>query len=597
MNLAADNVTCTPEVLAKHHSGQFDYVLAVTQPGHRTQRPATDRSSLSCAAGSAVSPAAKKLWFGLSLLPRRPSGGCTPRHDAKANSYVLLATPLAINAKVIAEEPKSLTPPVMAMSEPPAYEAVPSKAATPAAIKVTEVSVENMMDQLSLRSPTKEGSRIEDSVEALDKLEEQLEAIDEAMSPQALALASDGEDSPTRPAPKRTTSGSKSASSNGRSPSAAARSSLAPASRSTSGRRTASAASKTKDDGEAPTAGSSEAKQTSGGPPTTRKVPRPASLLPPKPLAKSTRPPTIPTFELPGEAVSRRLKEQREARMSLNPTQITPEQARALAAAAAPPRPKSSKPPTRPTFELPGEAISRRKREEREARLKAEAEEEKRRREFKARPIRHSISSATVLPRETIASRARQMAKGVSTENASGSAASHAAGAAASQPVVCSKTVGAAATRSPSAPARQPLAATTNASTSASRGRGSTPSMTRETSVAASSVSTTSNTTLGSGGSGSGTARVARSTVSAEDIQSQRARARLIAKSDDRWREDKQAQRREREEMARRARAIAADRSRLAGREWAEKQRLKAQAQAAAAKRASVVVATAAAAQ
>ncbi len=89
--------------------------------------------------------------------------------------------------------------------------------------------------------------------------------------------------------------------------------------------------------------------------------------------------------------------------------QMSPDRAAQLASAvAASPRPRSSKPPTVSTFELPGEAISRRKREEREARLRAQEEEERRRREFKARPVRSSIVPNT-LPRETVASRARQV--------------------------------------------------------------------------------------------------------------------------------------------------------------------------------------------
>ncbi|KAG6005953.1 hypothetical protein E4U21_007517 [Claviceps maximensis] len=123
-------------------------------------------------------------------------------------------------------------------------------------------------------------------------------------------------------------------------------------------------------------------------------------LSTPKLPVKSSKPTTVPKFELPGDAVARRLKEQREARLA--------QQAEAQKAQASPaPKPRLNKLLALPTFELPGEAISRRKREEREAKLRAEEEEVRRRRQFKARPIRQSTGPAAA-PRETLTSRARQ---------------------------------------------------------------------------------------------------------------------------------------------------------------------------------------------
>lgn len=66
---------------------------------------------------------------------------------------------------------------------------------------------------------------------------------------------------------------------------------------------------------------------------------------------------------------------------------------------------KSSKPPTRSNFELPGEAVARKLKEAREVRLKREEEEEKpQNKSFKARPVR--LSQAPVV-RPTAASKAR----------------------------------------------------------------------------------------------------------------------------------------------------------------------------------------------
>lgn len=67
---------------------------------------------------------------------------------------------------------------------------------------------------------------------------------------------------------------------------------------------------------------------------------------------------------------------------------------------------KSGKQPTRSTFELPGEAISRRKRADREEQIRREEEELHRRRSFKASGIRYSMGGSTK-PRETATSKAR----------------------------------------------------------------------------------------------------------------------------------------------------------------------------------------------
>ena len=146
---------------------------------------------------------------------------------------------------------------------------------------------------------------------------------------------------------------------------------------------------------------------------------RPSSLLPSKKPVKSTRPVTRPAFELPGEKVARELKEKREARearMAVRQAEMDADKARRAAAARAP-TVRSTKPVNRPSYELPGDALSRKKREEREAKLRAEEKEEKKRREFKARPLSMSVrKSMAPAPRETAAGLARKSFAGSPAE-------------------------------------------------------------------------------------------------------------------------------------------------------------------------------------
>jgi hypothetical protein len=267
---------------------------------------------------------------------------------------------------------------------------------------------------------------------------------------------------------------------------------------------------------------------------------KPSAARPPNTRApiKSAKPPTIPRFELPGEAVARRLKEQREARQA--------QQAEAQKAAIAPARIKSTKTPTKPNFELPGEAISRRKREERDAKLKAQEEEARRKREFRARPIMH-ITPTRTLVRETTANRARQnktpeeaLQEQIEIKQSKrfSSNLGHSAG----------------------------IAPASNTMALPIRGRNSLILPVDDANRAASSSTATS--TSGK-----------RSSVSIEDVVHQRARAKEIFVRDNSYSSIKENEKREREMAAKAAREQAAERSRAASREWAEKKRRKEQTQ------------------
>lgn len=144
---------------------------------------------------------------------------------------------------------------------------------------------------------------------------------------------------------------------------------------------------------------------TTRDPPTAtlRRVARPASLAPPKPIRKAKKQPTTSTFELPGERVARELKERKAARLSM---QVDPQKATEVTNSPQRTRSvRSSKPPTVPNFELPGERLSRQKKERFEQKLKEAEEQAQQRRQFKARP---SPASAAPTVRSTFTSRQRQ---------------------------------------------------------------------------------------------------------------------------------------------------------------------------------------------
>ncbi|PMD66164.1 uncharacterized protein K444DRAFT_165027 [Hyaloscypha bicolor E] len=406
---------------------------------------------------------------------------------------------------------------------------------------------DSFVKQITCRSPAKPVSRIEDSVEALDKLEEALEALDQVamaermLSPEELkekvaqVKAQDSVDPrEKRKVVKETEAkGARKQTSTKGQPVKPGYASMRvkptvakqPVVKKASSMIFKPAAESTKSDEECPKT------QPSAKAPVKTK--RPVSLLPPKEPAKSTKPPTRPTFQLPGEAVAQKLKEKREARLAQRESS---EDSFHTARVVSGPKIKSTKPPTRPTFVLPGEAVSQRKREAQEAKLRAQEEEERKRREFKAKPIRNSILPDFV-PRETVASLARRSKIGVEGMDLGDFAGSKRG----------SLIVGG---------HRPSLSQATMANTSAPRTKAPVP------------VRKPSPTTYGPSMSGKALQR----SVSVTDVQVQRQRAKEIYNRDNKMAEDIEREKREREAAAKRAREEAAERGRQASREWAEKQ-------------------------
>lgn len=358
-------------------------------------------------------------------------------------------------------------------------------------------------------------STIEDSFEEIDELEDALAAV-------TLQTQSD------EPSPQRTTVARQTSSTalSGPKPSGFVRSAKNAASRSSTGRNSLPFSEFTQDAERTPS------KATAA----PRKVARPASLAPPKPIQKASKAPTIPTFELPGERVARELKEKKAARLSMQiDTQKGTE--------ASPPQRsrsvRSSKPPTIPNFELPGERISRMKQE----RLAKKREEEERaaleRRQFKARP---PPSSAAPTVRSTFTSRQRQSTMGTPEHEGPFSAATD-------SPPKSGVSKRQSMTMSPSAARTVSIA---SASTVSGSVRG------RTSSIGSSHVSTRP-TSSSNGSVSSGSKRVS---VSTQEIQQQKARGREIYTRDNSWSKNKEQEEVERKEAIKLARQKYAEMSR-----------------------------------
>lgn len=294
-----------------------------------------------------------------------------------------------------------------------------------AAMELIDQSEDSFVEVITTRSPAKPVSRFEDTVEALDKLEDAIEALDEVTIAQALISPEKRKTTPQSSAKDHIMSPTQSPSQDraqrisfkkdatlvktnagnlgGRSANATLAETqikIAGDISALKGARSHPSLRLTADRG-------SVNKTASIQTPLTKKpVERPASLLPPKPLVRSTKPPTVSDFELPGEAVARKLKERREARLAQREASEDCRPSIYICGSRASTI-KSTKTLTKPEFELPGEALSKRKREANEARLKAQEEEDRKRREFKAKLPRKS-SVPNMIPRDTIASLARK---------------------------------------------------------------------------------------------------------------------------------------------------------------------------------------------
>lgn len=404
-------------------------------------------------------------------------------------------------------------------------------------------------------------SRIEDSVEALDKLEDELEAIDDLTRVERLLSPVDTR-IPSMHSVQRTPK--------------------AVPSQRTSSKRTEASTVRLKGAERSLTLRKSSSMSFAEDKAAAKKgtATRPASIAPPRPQAKSNKAPIVASFELPGDAVARRLKEKRAARLSqqnLSEHAVSVEDSWTGSPHKA--RVKPTKTSTRATSELPGEPISRRRKEELEAKQRAQ-EEDRKCRESEARSVRTSVSKVTN-PRETVASRTRQGRPSVSRAFEDNTAGSYAEP---HSPV--SKAPGTASFASPTASSANKRNATLGRSTATTKRQSynaaTLPARGRLSMIdslsAANAGRGTSRASAGSNRSGvTGSSTVSkRSTVSTEEVQKQRQQGKEVFTRDNGYTAERERERHEREETAKKARKEAADRSRMQSREWAEKHSQKA---------------------
>ena len=257
---------------------------------------------------------------------------------------------------------------------------------------------DSFVGKIITRSPAKLISRIEDSVEAIDAFEEEMEKIGELMPTISDTM------SPFKEIPKKNPASialSKPKSCRAeKSKKIKALAGIATPVRQHNLRR-----------GEVSAKVNEDAKHNASkkAPPTAAKRISSIHKTPFQP-AKSTKLPTRPIFDLPGEAVARKLKDKREERLrNENEEECKKVEVKSVL------RPvKSTKPLTHPTFELPGDSIARKLKEQREIRLKQQEADAEPKKAFKARPVR--ASEAPVV-KSTATSKARMSLARESTQS------------------------------------------------------------------------------------------------------------------------------------------------------------------------------------
>jgi len=479
---------------------------------------------------------------------------------------------------LIAEEtqPEATTPSVEITSEPEPKTLTSEKPCE----ETTTPATSHTPSRAPSRSHSKSPMRLEESIEAFDALEEALENVGKAI---VFDQSADEEKSPrkaTFPRMAREKMAKKSplASRVSRESSVAPRQSLKPAAPRSSIMRSSSVRAPAKE---------RKASVEVADYLASKRRPISMSFPTPPPPSKSTKAPTKATFQLPGEAVAAKLKAQKEERLKRE-AEAGPTKARPI---SMPPPPKSTKVPTRPTFQLPGEAVAAKLKAQKEERLRREAEgEEPAPRQVTMPPRPKSTKPPTVanfqLPGEAIAAKLKAQKEERHRREEDADFAKKASFKA--RPAPARKPVAATVRQTSTSKAREGLmskettagvsiAPPPQRASSINAGKRSSMMLSRTISTSSANSSNRNSMILNPG-------PVAKSTVTPADAAAQKVKGKQVFNRDKMEKEAREQERRDKEEAAKKARAEAAERGRIASREWAEKQRKKLMSNAAAMK-------------
>jgi hypothetical protein len=421
------------------------------------------------------------------------------------------------------------------------------------------------------RSPSKSPMRIEESIEALDALEEALENVGKAVSHFDQSTADQSPRKKTFPKEVNTPGA------RGKTPRKtplATRVSRAPTAAPKSMKPTTTSLARASSVRVAPAKDLRKGSTDTVDYLASKRRPVSVSFPTPPPPPKG-RAPTKPTFQLSSDAVAAKLRAQKEERQKREAEGVVPKQ-RPI---SMPPVPKSTKAPTKANFQLPGEAIAAKLKAQKEERLKREAESAQGEKS-KPRPVSISMPPITVksskpptkpnfqLPGEAVAAKLKAQREERQKREEEAEAAKKAAASKARPPTV----------RKPVAlPTRELVGVSIPPPPPKSDSLQLPPQRSTSTTSKRNSIQLSRSTSVSTTASNRSSLGATKSTVTPVDAVQQKIKGREVFNRDKMEKEAKDRERREKEEAAKQARAQAAERGRIASREWAEKQRKKMQ--------------------
>lgn len=376
---------------------------------------------------------------------------------------------------------------------------------------------DSFVELIKSRTPGKRISRIEDSVEALDALDEEIEMVGGLMPRASEAQSPLKMENQTKPSPKSI----------------------------------------------GPRANGSESARQNSDTSLKARISRFTTSVRPAVSRPSMQPPTKKTTCNMSNLANQRRAASTRKLVSTSPPSTTsaraPPKLRVSSIYKAPFQPaKSTKPPTRAVFELPGDAVARRLKEQREERLKGEEEKKPEQQpNFKARSVGR-LSHAPVVKLNAATKARLSMAKG--------------------EPVVPTPTSNG-ATRKVEPSLRTSNAANKRLSTLSIAKRTSNPpsanppTTKRTMRTRTPSLTSAAATTLRKSSSASLQMEASRPAPSGSDLAKQKSKGKEVFGRTRVEILERERARREKDEGVRRARAEAAERGRVASRVWAEGRR------------------------